>query len=130
MPFNVTSTVTGRGPVFDGRAARALDRFEIQLRADVGNEGTTEVGRETIVFKRPTGNYLRNITTTNRVDSNVVHLDGVVYDAWIEGTSRRNQTTRFKGYKVFRKATQALAARVPEIARTTLRPYLRDMGGK
>lgn len=127
MPISTKVTLTSKGPVFDGRAERALDKFEIQLRADVADKGAEEVGRETGIFKAPTGNYLRNITTTTRLDTDLVHLDNVVYGPWIEGTSRRNQTTRFKGYRVFRKATQALDARVPEIARVTIRPFLRDM---
>ena len=128
MPFNLSVKTKATGPMFDHRAKAALDAFEEQLRVDVADQGAAEVGRETRVFKRPTGNYLRNIRTTRRLDSNVVDTD-VIYDSWIEGTSSRNDHTRFKGYRVFRKATQSLERRVPEIARDTIKPYLRRMNG-
>ena len=32
----------------------------------------------------------------------------VVYATWIEGTSKRNKTTRFKGYRMFDKARKKL----------------------
>lgn len=117
--------VTRRGPVWARGTERAFDRLAEDIRFEVADQGAAEVGRETIVFRQPTGNYLRNITTTTRLDTDVVHLDEVVYDAWIEGTSERNKTTRFKGYKVFRRATQALDGRVDEIAAPLVRQFIR-----
>lgn len=127
MAFEFRTTVKVRGPISTGKAQRIVDRFETRLMEDVADEGAAEVGRETAVFKHPTGNYLRRITTQRRVGAHAVLLDDVVYDTWIEGTSRRNQTSRFKGYQVFRKATQALDGRVPEIARSTIKPFLREL---
>lgn len=127
MTLRVSAKVTHRGPVFDRRAERIIDRFETQLRSDVADRGAEEVGRETIVFKHPTGNYLRRITTQTRAREHAVLLDDVAYRLWIEGTDRRNQTTRFKGYKVFRQARDALDNRVDEIARSTIRPFLREL---
>ena len=86
-------------------------------------QAAAEVGRETIVFKQPTGNYLRNVTTTNRIDTTRVHVDNVVYGPWIEGTSRRNDETRFKGYRIFRKAAQAVDNRVGEIVADEIRGH-------
>ena len=36
----------------------------------------------------------------------------VIYATWIEGTSNRNKTTRFKGYKMFEKARRKLESEV------------------
>jgi hypothetical protein len=71
------------------------------------------------VLKNPTGYY------HSRLDSNrhglmsggkgfsvEFHDSGVVYGPWLEGTSSRNQTTRFKGYSVFRKTRDWLESRV------------------
>ena len=127
MVVDATLRVTTRGPIPTGRYRAILDRAETQIRQDIADEGAAEVGRETAVFKHPTGNYLRRITTRQRTGAHAVLLDDVIYDTWIEGTSRRNQTSRFKGYAVFRKATQALDARVPDIARASLRPFLREL---
>ncbi|MCH7953871.1 MAG: hypothetical protein IIC25_08280 [Chloroflexi bacterium] len=38
----------------------------------------------------------------------LIHDSNVIYGSWLEGTSSRNQTTRFKGYSMFRRATQQL----------------------
>lgn len=37
-----------------------------------------------------------------------VHDSGVVYGPWLEGVSERNKASRFKGYAMFRNATQRL----------------------
>ena len=38
----------------------------------------------------------------------LIHDSNVIYGPWLEGTSSRNQTTRFKGYSMFRRTTQQL----------------------
>ncbi len=40
---------------------------------------------------------------------------GVVYGPWLEGTSSRNRTTRFRGYSALRRARQRTVARVPQL---------------
>lgn len=47
----------------------------------------------------------------------VVHSSGaggkpVIYETWLEGVSSRNQTTRFKGYAMYRNAFQRLQLKV------------------
>lgn len=39
----------------------------------------------------------------------------VIYASWIEGISRRNKTSRFKGYKMFRKVYQWLLKKPKEV---------------
>jgi len=62
--------------------------------------------------KASTGNYRRNVHGKVRsIGPNTVgkiHDSGVVYGPWLEGTSSRNQTTRFKGYASFRRVKQWL----------------------
>jgi len=57
--------------------------------------------------KASTGNYRRrvqgNVTSAGAWTVGKIHDSGVVYGPWLEGTSARNQTTRFKGYAQFRK---------------------------
>ena len=40
---------------------------------------------------------------------------GYIYGPWLEGTSQRNQSTRFKGYGTFRKVKLWVKKRVPEL---------------
>jgi hypothetical protein len=56
-----------------------------------------------------TGHYASRVRSTPRTGLRVRITDGgVEYGPWLEGTSSRNQSTRFKGYHVFRKTVQWL----------------------
>lgn len=57
--------------------------------------------------KASVGNFRRNLH--GEVKQNVGRLwNNVIYGPWLEGTSSRNQTTRFKGYAMFRRTKQQL----------------------
>lgn len=60
-----------------------------------------------------------------RIDDN-----GVVYGPWLEGTSSRNQTTRFKGYASFRKTRDWLDKNVKKIIRPRVKRLVRSLGGR
>ena len=65
-----------------------------------------------------TGHYSRSIN--GRMVSNlhgVVSDSGVVYGSWLEGTSSRNTSTRFKGYSIFRKTRQKIESMVDGVLR-------------
>lgn len=56
-----------------------------------------------------TGHYRRSVHG-EMVKSlhGIIHDSKVIYGPWLEGVSSRNQTSRFKGYAMFRKAHQQL----------------------
>jgi hypothetical protein len=103
------------GPLFDGRLDRA-----IQAGLDDGLEATARKGVNLVrhamrgSFRNPTGNAERRVVTNRAGSSRVIH-DAVIYGAWLEGTSSRNATTRFKGYRSFRRATQQLDGKMTGI---------------
>jgi len=71
-------------------AAQALERVHYNLDRSI---------------QHPTPYYETQIMM-QRVDPDwVVHDRGIIYGPWLEGTSSRNHTTRFKGYASFRRAT-------------------------
>lgn len=56
-----------------------------------------------------TGNYSRSINGRMVASLHgVVSDSNAVYGPWLEGVSSRNQTTRFKGYAIFRKTAQKI----------------------
>ena len=73
-----------------------------------------------------TGNYARSINGRMLGSLHGVIRDDregggpSVYGPWLEGVSSRNQTTRFKGYAMWRKTTQKLQG----MARTILLKYI------
>ncbi|NED75276.1 hypothetical protein G3I51_23720 [Streptomyces sp. SID9944] len=124
--------VRAEGPLFDGRAERA-----VQAACDDARESVAEFAEEHVLtlmggeFRHPTGYYESQVTTT-RVSADVsrVHDDGVVYGPWLEGVGSRNApATRFPGYRHWRRTKDLVAERGPEIAERTVRRYLPEMGG-
>lgn len=62
--------------------------------------------------KASTGHYRRSLHAERRGFGGVIDDSGVVYGPWLEGTSSRNQTTRFKGYRSFQKTGSWLQGQV------------------
>lgn len=66
--------------------------------------------------KASKGNYRRNLNARTMDLRGIIHDGGVVYGPWLEGTSGRNQTTRFKGYRSFRQTAQYMQGLVPALS--------------
>lgn len=117
MPNSVDVSVTLSGPIFDNRLPTELEALEWAINDALGNQGVIEV--HTILddsLQHPTGYYRGHINYARADAGGIVSDDDVIYGSWLEGTSHRNETTRFKGYAAFRKATQELEAKATEIA--------------
>ena len=54
---------------------------------------------------------------------------GEVWWPWLEGTSKRNRSTRFKGYHTFFRTRLRLARELQALIAPQLAAYLRKMGG-
>ena len=121
-----------RGPLFDGRAERAMQDACDDARDDIAAYAEERVLMGTSAsFKTRTPYYETRIDTT-RVSSEVslVHDYGVIYGPWLEGVGSRNfPATRFKGYHHWRNAKTAVMARGPQIAEIAVRRHLPEMGG-
>lgn len=117
------------GPLFDGRAAAAVTVYRYEVVGLVADEGANMVASiSSSSFRNPTGYFVSKIQTDRRgFDATV--SDPVIYGPWLEGVGSRNKTTRFKGYAMFRRATQQLNGKARQLAEQVLQPYLRRMGG-
>jgi hypothetical protein len=104
MTISVTTTLKMTGPMFDGSAARILAEGITDAGERLMDDAKREVEQGTGQFKNPTGRYRGGIHTEITATRFKVLPGRLPYVAWLEGTSRRNQTTRFKGYGVFRDA--------------------------
>lgn len=116
------------GPLMDGSAILALDDFLRHARMEVA--GQASAGVHTTLNRRivhPTPYYETQINIRHEFAQSVVNDRGVIYGPWLEGTSSRNQTTRFKGYAAFRKATQAVGRRISELVEPILARYIGRM---
>lgn len=122
-------TTRTSGPIFDGRAAAAVAAYVEHTERTVAEQGVDVVRSETRVFRNPTGTYRSRIQVDGSGGGRRIHDGGIVYGPWLAGTSRRNQSTRFKGYSHWPIAAARLNARAENIAERELPPYLRRMGG-
>lgn len=120
------------GPWFDGRAERAMERA-----CDDALDNVAAYAEERVLigtsanFKTRTPYYETRITTDRVSDEeSLIHDQGVIYGPWLEGVGSRNSpVTRFKGYRHWRAAKQAVAARGPQIADASVQHRLPEMGG-
>ena len=120
--------VTTSGPIFDGRAVRASKDFIDDWEQEYSGKVEDAVqNRLSSVLKHPTGNYQRHIRTRQEGDGRTVDDSSIVYGPWLEGTSSRNQTTRFKGYSTFRRTAQAMDRAAEAYADQMVRRYLSRM---
>lgn len=126
-------TLTERGPLFDEPATRAaVFHFLDTAKADLAQVGVNEIRNQLRWLpKHPTGRYASHIRT-ERVGSynDQVITDGfVIYGSWLEGTSTRNKTTRFKGYRIFRRTRQKLRKQTREVIQAQFEELLARLRG-
>lgn len=105
-----------RGPIFDSRANRAFSDFADELEEEAADWALDHIkGTFHASFKNPTDFYESNVRIRSTSGGPEIWdggHGGPVYGPWLEGVGSRNNTTRFKGYHAFRKATQALEQRI------------------
>lgn len=119
------------GPILDGQAQALVERFIESAVADLSSVVIEKVqDRLNRKIQVPTPYYETQITM-ERLDFNeiVVHDRGIIYGAWLEGVSRRNRRTRFKGYQAFRRAHDSVDGRKEVIIRDSLDILLRELSG-
>lgn len=95
--------------------AEVTDEVSAQLLADWHTNLNQSI-------RRPTPYYeTQLVNQTVQPTLHKVHDRGVVYGPWLEGTSSRNRTTRFRGYSSLRRARQTTVARIPSLISIPLR---------
>jgi hypothetical protein len=134
----VNTDVFRYGPIFDGRAEFSVEEFQADVTrtaAEVGRDmlrvaalgmdksgrgGTGAAARGVLLF--PIGIAAWRIYGAQ--------IKGKVWWPWLEGDSKRNLSTKFKGYHAFRATRWKLTRAIPAIAEMKLAEYLPEMGGE
>lgn len=120
--------VTFSGPMFDGVALRVVAEIIQESDQAIADEGVALVQAQLDSnLQNPTGYYRSQIVGKRTSKGATVSDSGVIYGPWLEGTSSRNQSTRFKGYASFRKATQTLQEKAPDIAQGVINRLIGQM---
>lgn len=120
MYLNVSSRADG--PLFDGRAQRALNAYVDHLERNLAETGRTilldELDR---VLKTQTPYYTTRIKVE---DGHRITDSRVVYGPWLAGIGSRNYpVTKFKGYDHWIVTRARLNARKQGIGERLLRRY-------
>jgi len=131
--LKVQASVDVAGPLADGTADRALDDWAKATAAELARQGA-DMLRMWPMDKtgRAHGNFqssLRVIQSGPVARIPGPMISGFTWSPWLEGVSKRNLTTRFKGYRLFRKTAQELRRRAPDVGEQQLRRILPRLGG-
>lgn len=115
------------GLILEDKYRQILDEAIDQMLLEISDEGEKQL--HTIMhssFRNATGYFESKITTMVR-DKEVIIDDPVIYGPWLEGVGSRNKKSRFKGYNMFRRATQQLERTAEGIAERVLSKYVERM---
>lgn len=129
--MSFTVTVDRSGPLFDGRANAAVWRALDEAKKDLGDRGLRMLlaGGFRRFETHPTMRWETGLNIRVGAYNDVIIYDPVIYNAWLEGVSQRNQSTRFKGYHLFRQTRQRLQRIAGPVTEAHLDAHMAEMGG-
>ncbi len=124
--------VSTSGPLFDNLCQDIVRDWLDVTKREVADMGVRELDAfEMDKSGRGTGHYQSMITTRVIRYNDVLITDPVIYGMWLEGSSKRNESTRFKGYHLWRRTRLRLRRVFKDVAQKKLDEYyIRRMGGR
>lgn len=131
--FEVHVQVSVAGPLTDSRGEDALAEWAANTAKALADEGRDMLAAFPMnKTGRATGGFRENLHVLQqgpvaRVPGPMI--PGVVWSPWLEGTSQRNRSTRFKGYHLFRKTRAQLQQRAPAVGEEQLAAIMPRLGG-
>lgn len=133
--LKITAYVHCTGPLVDGSADAVLG----ELTREVARRGAEYAEQQLRAVKmdksgRATGAFQASLHVLQRNSGYSVPgetIRGVTWATWLEGTSKRNRATKFRGYHIFRDVRRQLEdGKAQEIAEETLAQFLPRLGGE
>lgn len=125
-----------RGPLFDGEAERAARDYTRAIAREMAEIGQTWIRLDTSRMDRSgrggTGQAAEGVELAGAGGSYVIRggiRAGQYAWPWLEGDSRRNQSTAFKGYHSFRRTRLRMRRQAAPYAQELLREFIGRMGG-
>lgn len=130
-----TSKVKLEGPIFTGEAAQAAEEFTADLAKTIAEIGKVWIQVEAHGFDksgRNTGAAADGVELIGQGRDWVIRggiRAGSYSWPWLEGESKRNQSTQFKGYHTFRRTRGRLRRQMTPVAQQLLDEFIVRMGG-
>jgi len=132
MATRISAYVTVAGPLMEGRGPAVLQRFFDDATKLVAEAGRDELRkRATSKPRHPSGATAGAIVIRDFAKGRTIITDypQVLYGPWLEGTSSRNTSTRFKGYRMFKLTRGRLRKRVGPLVQDRLDRAVAELGG-
>jgi hypothetical protein len=120
------------GPVVEGRYQPVMREFFDKAKTLVANHGREQVQqRARSRPKHPTGSFAGAVMVRDFKKGRTVIAEHpqVLYGPWLEGTSTRNTSTRFKGYRIFKLTRGRLRKQVSHLVQGLLNQALDKLRG-
>lgn len=131
-----TTRVVLSGPLFSGEAASAAADFANSLAGEVADIAKTWIMLDTERMDKSgrggTGAAAGGVQLTGGGGRYTITggiREGVYAWPWLEGTSKRNESTKFRGYHTFRRTRLRLRKQISPLAEMRLAAYIDRMGG-
>lgn len=122
------SGITVKGEPNWTKAAGKIEDAVENAGEDVAQEAYDTVRKRLRqVLQHPTGRYESRVLVSNQSNSLVISDGGIVYGPWLEGVSSRNNSSRFKGYHVFRTTLQQMEKQAESIAEQSIGEAVRTL---
>ena len=130
-----TTKVILSGPIFDGQAEAAAQDFKDSLAGEIAAIGRDWIKLDTQRMTKSgsdTGQASEGVKMVGA--AGVYAISGGIHEGkyawpWLEGTSKRNQSTGFGGYHTFRRTRMRMRKQITPFAQARINEYLLRMGG-
>jgi hypothetical protein len=138
MPTRIKGELTliERGVFLEHRDGPIVRRFFEDAKQLVAKAGEDEIKqRVTRRARHPTGkpggHFAAGIVTKDFAKGRTITAEypQILRGPWLEGTSTRNASTRFKGWKMFRLTRGRLRKQVGDLVRGLLAEAIRQLNG-
>lgn len=135
--LTVEVSTYGKGPLSDGRAGAAVEEFTTAAAKRIARTGRDWIRVEAMAMDRSgrggTGRAAAGVLVQDRGPGLEAiwgsMVEGQVWWPWLEGTSKRNRSTSFKGYHTFRRTRRLLSDHALDITASLADDMTRRMGG-
>jgi hypothetical protein len=130
MPIaEITIGTKAHGKIFDRvQTNMMIDRLVEDINEEIADYGYFLLQtRLDVVLRNPTGYYQSRIKVERMGKDRILTDSNIIYGPWLEGTSFRNQATRFKGYHSFRTVSRQLDQKKVELANPIVDRFIMEM---
>ena len=130
--INLTADMKVYGTIATGKDGPVMRRFFRDAKILVADEGLKQAKARALAKpKHPTGSFSGAIVVKDFKQGRTIIADypQVLYGPWLEGTSSRNTSTRFKGYRIFRLTRAWLRKNLTPILQDRFARTLDELGG-